>query len=54
MSAVSRITPIHRRRWVLRGQVQGVGYRPLIYRFAKAHSVSGFVRNTVAGVVVEG
>lgn len=35
---------------VLSGQVQGVGFRPFIYRLAAAHHLSGWVRNCV-GVV---
>jgi hydrogenase maturation protein HypF len=35
---------------VLSGQVQGVGFRPFIYRLAASHHLSGWVRNCV-GVV---
>ncbi|MFC1569174.1 carbamoyltransferase HypF [bacterium] len=35
------------------GVVQGVGFRPFIYRLAKAHTLSGFVSNTPEGVLVE-
>ena len=44
---------IVRRRWVMRGHVQGVGYRPFLYRLARTHRVNGFVRNTVGGVQLE-
>lgn len=27
------------------GTVQGVGFRPFIYRLAKAHGLSGYVKN---------
>ncbi|GAC1341780.1 MAG: carbamoyltransferase HypF [Candidatus Dormibacteria bacterium] len=33
--------------------VQGVGFRPHVWRLARRHGVTGFVRNTSAGVVVE-
>ncbi len=38
------------RQIVLSGQVQGVGFRPFIYRLATKHNLSGWVRNCV-GVV---
>jgi hydrogenase maturation protein HypF len=38
------------RRIVLSGQVQGVGFRPFIYRIATEHQLTGWVRNCV-GVV---
>lgn len=37
----------------IEGIVQGVGFRPFIYRLAKAHSICGWVRNTPAGVLLE-
>ncbi|HHX43669.1 MAG TPA: carbamoyltransferase HypF [Chloroflexi bacterium] len=44
------------RRVAIRGVVQGVGFRPHIYRLAHAHGVMGWVRNTSWGVemVIEG
>jgi hydrogenase maturation protein HypF len=35
------------------GTVQGVGFRPHIFRLAKAHGLAGFVNNDPAGVTVE-
>ncbi len=35
------------------GAVQGVGFRPHVYRLAQRHGVAGFVLNSPAGVVVE-
>lgn len=37
----------------IKGVVQGVGFRPFIYRLAHAHVLSGWVRNGVNGVEVE-
>lgn len=44
---------LQRRRLVIKGQVQGVGFRPTIYRLANIADVSGFVANTTQGVVIE-
>ncbi|MDD5385640.1 MAG: carbamoyltransferase HypF [Sulfuricurvum sp.] len=38
---------------VVKGLVQGVGFRPFVYREAKAHAMMGFVINTGDGVVIE-
>jgi hydrogenase maturation protein HypF len=40
-----------RRLWIT-GQVQGVGFRPFLFRLAKRHGLSGWVRNTVGDVEV--
>ena len=42
-----------RRRYDLRGQVQGVGFRPFVCRIAQAADLSGFVANDNRGVVTE-
>ncbi len=34
------------------GVVQGVGFRPFVYREACSHQVTGWVLNTVEGVIV--
>lgn len=44
---------MQRRRFKITGIVQGVGFRPFVYRVAKANSLGGFVLNTGAGVVIE-
>jgi hydrogenase maturation protein HypF len=40
------------RAWV-EGQVQGVGFRPAVYRQAVAHGLTGFVRNDLRGVTLD-
>src|ERR1039458_7424580 len=35
------------------GIVQGVGFRPFIYRLAAENNLAGFITNTSAGVVIE-
>lgn len=40
------------RRWVIVGQVQGVGFRPFVYRLAQRFSVTGWVRNVLGRVEV--
>jgi hydrogenase maturation protein HypF len=38
---------------IITGRVQGVGFRPTVYRYATAAGLAGFVTNTPAGVLVE-
>ncbi len=49
---MSPIRPI-RERIGISGIVQGVGFRPFVYRTARDCGLSGFVRNDGAGVTVE-
>src|SRR6187397_630597 len=42
-----------RTRFRVTGTVQGVGFRPFVFRRAGELGLSGFVRNDSAGVVVE-
>jgi len=42
-----------RRRLVVTGQVQGVGFRPFIFRLAEDLKLAGTVRNAPEGVVIE-
>ena len=37
----------------VKGIVQGVGFRPFVYRLAKSFSLGGFVRNTADGLSIE-
>jgi hydrogenase maturation protein HypF len=42
-----------RRRFQVRGIVQGVGFRPFVHRLANEMALSGWVQNGVSGVVIE-
>jgi len=42
-----------RKQIAVSGIVQGVGFRPYVYRLANERQLSGSVRNTAAGVVIE-
>jgi hydrogenase maturation protein HypF len=39
-------------RWILTGQVQGVGFRPFIYRLAHRYGLKGWVRNETGQVEI--
>ena len=40
------------RRIHIQGTVQGVGFRPFVYRRAHTHGIAGWVRNAEAGVII--
>src|SRR5215510_10142206 len=42
-----------RRRFEIQGAVQGVGFRPFIYRLATQIGIQGWVNNSAQGVVIE-
>jgi len=44
---------IVRKRLFVKGIVQGVGFRPFIYRLAKRYGLAGWVLNDPAGVTIE-
>ncbi len=44
---------MERRAIEVRGIVQGVGFRPFVYKLAASHCLGGSVRNHAAGVVIE-
>jgi hydrogenase maturation protein HypF len=52
MTVVAKPTT-QRMRITLRGAVQGVGFRPFVYRLATEMSLTGWVMNSSSGLVVE-
>jgi hydrogenase maturation protein HypF len=50
---ISTVDDMERRRYRVRGTVQGVGFRPFVYRTATQHGLTGYVLNDGDGVVVE-
>ncbi|HBA54493.1 MAG TPA: carbamoyltransferase HypF [Syntrophorhabdus aromaticivorans] len=44
---------IVRRRIVIKGTVQGVGFRPHVYHLATIHGIKGTVLNSSGGVIIE-
>jgi hydrogenase maturation protein HypF len=42
-----------RKRVEIRGVVQGVGFRPFVYRTARTFDIRGYVLNSAGGVVIE-
>lgn len=40
-------------RITVKGRVQGIGFRPFIYRLARKLGLKGYVKNTKTGVVIE-
>ena len=47
------LKPMKSLRVTVRGVVQGVGFRPFIYRLAHEHKLAGWVRNTSGSVEIE-
>ncbi|MGE5056530.1 MAG: acylphosphatase, partial [Acidobacteriota bacterium] len=50
---VASESPTQRLRITLRGAVQGVGFRPFVYRLATEMALTGWVLNSSSGLVVE-
>lgn len=46
-------TNAKRERLTIEGTVQGVGFRPFVYRLAQELGLTGYVQNTPAGIVIE-
>src|SRR5262245_25064004 len=44
---------LSRIRITIRGAVQGVGFRPFVYRLATEIGLTGWVTNTTQGVLIE-
>lgn len=53
MSAATLTSPRARQALKVRGVVQGVGFRPAVYRLAVEQGLAGFVRNDPDGVTIE-
>ncbi|OGR98605.1 MAG: carbamoyltransferase HypF [Elusimicrobia bacterium GWF2_62_30] len=45
--------PLVRKKISVKGVVQGVGFRPHIYKLADLHSINGWVKNDASGVTIE-
>ena len=43
----------HRLQLTIQGTVQGVGFRPFIYRLAMELNLTGWINNSVSGVLIE-
>ncbi len=50
---VAAARPARRLRVDVTGTVQGIGFRPFVYRLARTEKLGGFVRNTGDGVAIE-
>jgi hydrogenase maturation protein HypF len=53
VTAEGPVPVVEGRRIQVRGTVQGVGFRPFVYRLAREEGVSGCVRNEARGVTIE-
>ena len=53
LGEAGRVLTKERRRFRVRGVVQGVGFRPFVYRLARQHRLGGFVLNDGHGVLIE-
>src|ERR1700691_255846 len=45
--------PVRRRHILVQGVVQGVGFRPFVYKVATSLGLTGFVFNSSSGVIIE-
>ena len=44
---------LERLQIIIQGQVQGVGFRPCVYRVAKELGLTGWIQNNTSGVLIE-
>ena len=44
---------LYRKKYKIKGIVQGVGFRPFVYRLALAYHLKGWVLNDSSGVTIE-
>ncbi len=51
--AIKFMSPVLRKRIFIKGVVQGVGFRPHVYRLALERRLSGWVKNDASGVTIE-
>jgi hydrogenase maturation protein HypF len=49
----AQLKPLHRTLLLVRGVVQGVGFRPFVYRLASEERLVGFIGNDTGGVTIE-
>jgi len=47
------VPPIVRKKILVKGVVQGVGFRPHVYRLAVEYALGGWVKNDASGVTIE-
>jgi len=53
LTDAAKIIPPRRVLLIVRGVVQGVGFRPFVYRLAREESLGGFIGNDTNGVLIE-
>lgn len=53
LAAHNRNNDAKRERLTVEGTVQGVGFRPFVYRLAQELGLTGYVQNTPAGIIIE-
>ncbi|MEJ2544082.1 MAG: acylphosphatase, partial [Calditrichaceae bacterium] len=53
MNQPNNKSSIQRKRITVNGIVQGVGFRPFIYKLATELQLTGFVSNSSSGVIIE-
>ncbi len=51
--SLAATAPVQRKRIEVRGTVQGVGFRPFVYRLAARHALGGWVLNRAGDVEIE-